>query len=106
MTENLKVNSSLQAQETGGPATQNMARVGEDFFGIENYMDTSGSFEEGMCQPCNYKKYLTYTLVASTGLPGEACIFCGPFWGFEFVCLKILPQWATCLASMASGGAV
>ena len=104
MAEKLKLNVFHKARESG-PVAQKMERVGS-FGGIDGYMDTSGEFAEGVCQPCQYTKYLTYNTVASTGLPGEACIFCFPFWGFEFVCLKVLPQWSTCLGTCIQNGLV
>lgn len=102
----LNTNATLQLQETGGPAVQNMARIGEDMFGIPGYMDTSGQFTGGICQPCEYEKYLTYKLINDATGYGPVCIFCGPCWGFELVFLKTLPQWSTCLATWISGGAV
>jgi len=105
-SEPLRTNVSIGLQESGGPAKQKMARIGEDMFGIPGYMDTSGSCDEGVLQPCEYTKYLTYTTVASTGLPGELCIFCFPFWGCEFTFCKVLPQWGQVLATCVSGGAV
>jgi len=96
----------LGLQKTlGSPEKQEFGRFSDNMFGINNYMDTSGSCEDGFFQPCAYKKYLTYTAVASTGLPGEVCFLC-PFWMFEFTFCKVIPQWALCLGTIISGGGV
>jgi len=102
----LKTNSSIQQKEKGEPREQNMERIGQNMFGIEDYMDTSGTCQDGLCQPCDYKKYVTYITVGKTGLPGEFCIFCFPFWGFEFTLCKLVPQWTQCLVTVISGGAI
>tara|TARA_B110000211_G_scaffold75799_1_gene88733 strand:+ start:668 stop:1003 length:336 start_codon:yes stop_codon:yes gene_type:complete len=102
----LRTNTSIKLQETGGPAQQKMARIGEDMFGIPGYMDSSGQFSDGICQPCEYEKYLTYKLINDATGVGAACVLFFPCWGFELMVCKILPQWSTCLVTTCSGGAV
>ena len=102
----LKLNASIELGEKGGPAIQRMARIGEDMFGIPGYMDSSGEFSEGICQPCEYKKYLTYKLVNDATGVGAACVIFFPCWGFELMVCKILPQWSTCIGSACQNGLV
>jgi hypothetical protein len=97
----LSVNSTIQMKETGGPTPQKMARIGEEWFGIEHYIDTSGfDFKEGVFYWCpwHYDRYLTYQTAKSVTGNGALGIVCVPCWGAEASC-KCLAQWSSVFAS-------